>query len=131
MKNNMEARMYAYTQLVLARVQYDENRPAHLVLYTRDKQLKLRRMQGISPSCHICSFNTVSKGPEEGKVAALLHRVWLSADSADFRHQRLLMYCCCQDRQEGEDLHMRRKCKTGTISRSVPRRERDLHLSSI
>ena len=49
MKNNMDARMYAHTHIVLARVQYDENRPAHLVLYTRDKQLKMRRMHGISP----------------------------------------------------------------------------------
>ena len=49
MKNNMEARMYAHTHRVLARVQYEENRPAHLVLHTRDKQLKVRRMQGISP----------------------------------------------------------------------------------
>ena len=49
MKNNMEARMDAHTHIVLARVQYDEKRPAHLVLYTREKQLKVRRMQGISP----------------------------------------------------------------------------------
>ena len=49
MKKNMEARMYAHTHIVLARVQYEENRPAHLVLHTRDKQLKVRRMQGISP----------------------------------------------------------------------------------
>ena len=49
MKNNMEARTYAHTHIVLARVQYEENRPAHLVLHTRDKQLKVRRMQGISP----------------------------------------------------------------------------------
>ena len=40
MKNNMEARMYVHTHIVLARVQYNENRPAHLVLYTRGKQLK-------------------------------------------------------------------------------------------
>ena len=38
-----------HTHIVLARVQYEENRPAHLVLHTRDKQLKVRRMQGISP----------------------------------------------------------------------------------
>ena len=50
MTNNMEARMYAHTHIVLARVQYNENRPAHLVLYSREKQLKVRRMQGISPS---------------------------------------------------------------------------------
>ena len=49
MKNNMEASTYAHTHIVLARVQYEENRPAHLVLRTRDKQLKVRRMQGISP----------------------------------------------------------------------------------
>ena len=49
MTNNMEARMYAHTHIVLARVQYNENRPAHLVLYSRKKQLKVRRMQGISP----------------------------------------------------------------------------------
>ena len=40
MKNNMEARTYAHTHIVLAKVQYEENRPAHLVLHTRDKQLK-------------------------------------------------------------------------------------------
>ena len=40
MKNNIEARTYAYTHIVLAKVQYEENRPAHLVLHTRDKQLK-------------------------------------------------------------------------------------------
>ena len=34
---------------MLARVQYEENRPAHLLLHSRDKQLKVRRMQGISP----------------------------------------------------------------------------------
>ena len=44
MKNNMEARTYEHTHIVLARVQYEENRPAHLVLHTRDKQLKVRRM---------------------------------------------------------------------------------------
>ena len=49
MTNNMEAHMYAHTHIVLARVQYNENRPAHLVLYSREKQLKVRRMQGISP----------------------------------------------------------------------------------
>ena len=49
MQNNMEARMYADTPIVLARVHYEENRPAHLVLHTRDKPLKVRRMQGISP----------------------------------------------------------------------------------
>ena len=37
-----------HTHIVLARIQYEENRPAHLVLHTRDKQLKVRRMQGIS-----------------------------------------------------------------------------------
>ena len=41
--------MYAQTHILLARVQYEENGPAHLVLHTRDKQLKVRRMQGISP----------------------------------------------------------------------------------
>ena len=50
MTNKMEARMYAHTHIVLARVQYNENRPAHLVLYSREKQLKVRRMQGISPA---------------------------------------------------------------------------------
>ena len=45
----MEARTYAHTHIVLTRVQYEENRPAHLVLHTGDKQLKVRRMQGISP----------------------------------------------------------------------------------
>ena len=49
MKNNTEARMYAQAHTLLARVQCEENRPAHLVLHTRDKQLKVRRMQGISP----------------------------------------------------------------------------------
>ena len=49
MKHNMEARMYAHTHIVLARAQYEKNRPAHLVLHTRTKQLKVRRMQGISP----------------------------------------------------------------------------------
>ena len=48
MKNNMEAHMDAHTHIVLAKVQYDGKRPAHLVLYTRE-QLKVRRMQGISP----------------------------------------------------------------------------------
>ena len=47
MENNLEARMYAHTHIVLARVQCEENRPAHLVSHTRDKQLKVRRMQGI------------------------------------------------------------------------------------
>ena len=49
MKNNMEARTYAHTHIVLARVQYEGNRPAHLVLHSRRKQLNVRRMQGISP----------------------------------------------------------------------------------
>ena len=49
MKNKMEASTHAHTHIVLARVQYEENRPAHLVLHTRKKQLKVRRMQGISP----------------------------------------------------------------------------------
>ena len=56
MTNNMEARMYAHTHIVLARVQYIENRPAHLVLYSREKQLKVRRMQGISPC--VATVNT-------------------------------------------------------------------------
>ena len=43
----MEARMYAHIHIVLARVRYEENRPAHLVSHTRDKQLQVRRMEGI------------------------------------------------------------------------------------
>ena len=41
--------MHAHTHIVLTRVQYEESRPAHLVLHNEDKQLKVRRMQGISP----------------------------------------------------------------------------------
>ena len=48
MKNNMEARTYAHTHIVLAKVQYEENRPAHLVLHTRDKQLKSVESLGVS-----------------------------------------------------------------------------------
>ena len=48
MKNNMEARTYAHTHIVLAKVQYEENRPAHLVLHTRDKQLKSAQHAGHS-----------------------------------------------------------------------------------
>ena len=56
MKNNMEARTYAHTHIVLAKVQYEENRPAHLVLHTRDKQLKSAPHIGHqSMCCHICS----------------------------------------------------------------------------
>ena len=63
MKNNMEARTYAHTHIVLAKVQYEENRPAHLVLHTRDKQLKSAPHAGHqSMCCHICSGSTVSKG---------------------------------------------------------------------
>ena len=66
MKNNMEARTYAHTHIVLAKVQYEENRPAHLVLHTRDKQLKSAPHAGHqSMCCHICSGSTVSKGPED------------------------------------------------------------------
>ena len=66
MKSNMEARTYAHTHIVLAKVQYEENRPAHLVLHTRDKQLKSAPHAGHqSMCCHICSGSTVSKGPED------------------------------------------------------------------
>ena len=40
MKNNMEAHTYAHTHIVLAKVQYEENRPAHLVLHTRQAAQK-------------------------------------------------------------------------------------------
>ena len=57
---------YAHTHIVLARVQYEENRPVHLVLHTRDKQLKSAPHAGHqSRCCHICSGSTVSKGPED------------------------------------------------------------------
>ena len=44
MKNNMEARTYAHTHIVLAR---EIDQPT--VLHSRRKQLNVRRMQGISP----------------------------------------------------------------------------------
>ena len=57
MKNNMEARTYTHTHIVLAKVQYEENRPAHLVLHTRDKQLKSAPHAGHqSMCCHIVPF---------------------------------------------------------------------------
>ena len=55
----MEAHTYAHTHIVLARVQHEENRPAHLVLHTRDKQLKSAPHAGHqSMCCHICSGST-------------------------------------------------------------------------
>ena len=51
MKNNMEARTYPHTHIVLAKVLYEENRPAHLVLHTRDKQLKSAPHAGHQSMC--------------------------------------------------------------------------------
>ena len=87
MKNNMEARTYAHTHIVLAKVQYEENRPAHLVLHTRDKQLKSAPHAGHqSMCCHICSGSTVSKGPED-RPKKISH--WPQCHSVDTR-----LFCC-------------------------------------
>ena len=75
MKNNMEARTYAHTHIVLAKVQYEENRPAHLVLHTTDKQLKSAPHAGHqSMCCHmtwsahiqIWQLCTLIKGASQG-----------------------------------------------------------------
>ena len=87
MKNNMEARTYAHTHIVLAKVQYEENRPAHLVLHTRDKQLKSAPHAGHqSMCCHICSGSTVSKAPED-RPKKISH--WPQCHSVDTR-----LFCC-------------------------------------
>ena len=83
MKNNMEARTYAHTHIVLAKVQHEENRPAHLVLHTRDKQLKSAPHAGHqSMCCHICSGSTVSKGHIRSPRASLCE----SRCFGDLRH---------------------------------------------
>ena len=72
---------------MLARVQYEENRPAHLVLHTRDKQLKSAPHAGHqSMCCHICSGSTVSKGPED-RPKKISH--WPQCHSVDTR-----LFCC-------------------------------------
>ena len=72
-----------HTHIVLARVQYEENRPAHLVLHTRDKQLKSAPHAGHqSMCCHICSGSTVSKGPED-RPKKISH--WPQCHSVDTR----------------------------------------------
>ena len=87
MKNNMEARTYAHIHIVLAKVQYEENRPAHLVLHARDKQLKSAPHAGHqSMCCHICSGSTVSKGPKD-RPKKISH--WPQCHSVDTR-----LFCC-------------------------------------
>ena len=63
----MKAHTYAHTHTHSAgQVQYEENRPAHLVLHTRDKQLKSAPHAGHQfMCCHIWSGSTVSKGPKD------------------------------------------------------------------
>ena len=47
-----------YAHIVLASLRYDEIRPAHLLLHTRDKQHIAPHARHQSMCCHICSCNT-------------------------------------------------------------------------